>query len=524
VNARSWARAAAWAATCTVAATLLLADRSSGFSFTPALGDAMVAAAFGAAALAESAAPARQRALVAAVGIAWALGGTAPLVALHRGAFAHALLAFPDGRLVGARRRGTVLAAYAVALATTSLAPAAAVLAATALVALPRRGGRSGLPWLYPWLSATSVAAWLAVEAWLAAAGSPLQATPATVIYEALLVAAAAGFPLAARAQSRALPADIAGVVVALDPAGGLSGFANALARLVEDPTLQVLEWDDDTATYIDPAGAPAGVSADEGALLVDRDGQPLAAVLHRPGALSSPGMAPAVESAVRLAVQHARLRREEQRQVAELMASRHRLQVSADTQRVRIEARLRQRVAAPAATLAEMLRRDSAPSGEPEVLVQSAEAELTAVAMEITALARGLRPPVLDGGLDAAVAELARRSALSVDVANDLRGALPSEVETAAYFVCAETLANTAKHSGVTAAHVQVEVGVGVLRVRVRDDGVGGADLSEGTGLLGLADRVAALGGRLVVKSPPGGPTTVTATLPLSADPQPGM
>jgi hypothetical protein len=343
------------------------------------------------------------------------------------------------------------------------------------------------------------------------------------VVYQAQLVVVAVGFPLAARASSRAVPDHVSGVVVQLDPNGGLSGFAHALGSLVDDPDLQLLEWDEVTARYVDAGGEPAHVAAGGETLLVQRDGRPLAAVRHRLGALSSPGMARAVESAVRLAVQHARLRREEARLVSELAASRRRLQISADTQRARIENRLRQRVASPARALARTLQHTGTTDGEADALVRSAEVELVAVATQLSSLADRL-PAAPGRGLDAALAELARRSAMTVHIGYDVAVPLPAEAATAAYFVCAEALANTAKHSGVASANIGVEAGDGALRVQVRDDGVGGASLSGGTGLLGLADRVAAIGGRLVLESPAGGPTTATATMPLSADPQPGV
>jgi signal transduction histidine kinase len=154
---------------------------------------------------------------------------------------------------------------------------------------------------------------------------------------------------------------------------------------------------------------------------------------------------------------------------------------------------------------------------------VGSAEVELVAVATQLTSLIDRL-PPALNRGLDAALAELAGRSAMAVHIGYDVAVPLPAEAATAVYFLCAEALANTAKHSGVASAQIDVEIADGALRVHVRDDGVGGAALPGGTGLIGLADRIAALGGRLVLESPAGGPTTVTATMPLSADPQPGV
>jgi signal transduction histidine kinase len=459
------------------------------------------------------------------VGLAWALGGFAPFAGLHRGALAHALLAFPDGRLVDWRRRIVVFVSYALALTTDSLSVAGGVFAVIALVAVDGSPTRLALPRFFPGLAAAALGALLGGEAWRAAVGSAVAPSAATWVYEAVLVGVAVGFPLAARAHRHGGAADIADVVVQLNPTGGLSGFTNALATLVGDPSLKVLEWDNRVAVYVDADGAPYTESAPTDALLlVNREGQPFAAVTHEPGSLSGPSMARATETTVRLAVQHAQLRRQEQSQVDQLLASRQRLQVAADVQRARIEEQLRLRVATPAARLAEALRQGVTVDPVADELLRSAEAELVAVVTEISALTGGLRPPSLDGGLDVAIVGLARRSALTVYVDNRVAVPLPPAVEGAAYFVCAETLANTAKHSGAGDAHIDLETFEGRLRLSVCDDGVGGANLAKGTGLQGLADRVAALGGRLSLASPAGGPTTVTVVLPFSADPEPGM
>jgi signal transduction histidine kinase len=136
----------------------------------------------------------------------------------------------------------------------------------------------------------------------------------------------------------------------------------------------------------------------------------------------------------------------------------------------------------------------------------------------ELRALSRGIAPPVLaDRGLGPALAAVAGRCPLPVSVRVDLPSGsrLPPEVENAAYFVVAEALTNVAKHSGATRATVDVAHRVGSVRVEVGDDGRGGAHPGKGHGLAGLADRLAALEGALAVSSPPGGPTTLIATIP---------
>jgi signal transduction histidine kinase len=135
----------------------------------------------------------------------------------------------------------------------------------------------------------------------------------------------------------------------------------------------------------------------------------------------------------------------------------------------------------------------------------------------ELRALSRGIAPPILvDRGLRAALTALAARSTVPVDLdAASLNGRLDATVETAAYFVISEALTNVAKHSHARRCAIVVRPDEGTLRVWVSDDGVGGAALDKGHGLRGLVDRLHAVGGRLHVTSPDGGPTTITAELP---------
>jgi len=138
-------------------------------------------------------------------------------------------------------------------------------------------------------------------------------------------------------------------------------------------------------------------------------------------------------------------------------------------------------------------------------------------------AFAGGIHPAILgERGLAPALNTLARRSPIPVDLQVRAGERLPEPVEVSAYYVVAEALTNAAKHSGASAVSVEVEVEVEVagetLRVAVRDDGAGGADLARGTGLAGLKDRVEALGGRISLDSRPGAGTSLQAEFPLTA------
>ncbi|MFD5652062.1 sensor domain-containing protein [Streptomyces sp. NPDC127039] len=150
--------------------------------------------------------------------------------------------------------------------------------------------------------------------------------------------------------------------------------------------------------------------------------------------------------------------------------------------------------------------------------LVTSALDNSRAAVTELRHLVSGIHPPALNDGLDVALQTLAARAGLPVTARVDLP-ARPSEaVETIAYFCAAELVANAARHAGASRAEVEAYERDGVLRLVVRDDGRGGArrGVGRGTGLTGLAERVSTVDGRLLIDSPDGGPTTVTAELPL--------
>ncbi|GAA2691631.1 histidine kinase [Actinoplanes palleronii] len=136
----------------------------------------------------------------------------------------------------------------------------------------------------------------------------------------------------------------------------------------------------------------------------------------------------------------------------------------------------------------------------------------------DLRSLVRDIHPPVLDTGLADALASLAADSAIPVDLRVDLPVRPTPAIETIAYFCAAELLTNAAKHSFATTVAVQAAGQRDVLRLRVTDDGTGGADPARGSGLSGLASRVAVVDGRLTIASPPGGPTTITVELPWRA------
>jgi signal transduction histidine kinase len=211
----------------------------------------------------------------------------------------------------------------------------------------------------------------------------------------------------------------------------------------------------------------------------------------------------------------------------AELQASRARIVATADETRRRIERDLHDGAQQRLVSLALELRGAQArvPPELPELAtdLDQVAAEITEVLDELREMSRGLHPPILaKGGLEPALKTLARRSTIPVDLDVRTEGRLPQSIEVGAYYVVSEALTNAAKHAQASSVTVDVDRADGVLNVSVRDDGVGGADFSGGSGLVGLKDRVEALGGRIRVDSARDGGTAVQVELPLSADVHP--
>jgi signal transduction histidine kinase len=147
--------------------------------------------------------------------------------------------------------------------------------------------------------------------------------------------------------------------------------------------------------------------------------------------------------------------------------------------------------------------------------MVRKARDEALGTLAELRLLVQGIHPPVLTShGLAAALEELAQRTPIPTDLDVWLGRRPPGTVESAAYFVAAEALANVTKHSRATRAWVSAREQEGHLRLEIGDDGVGGADLDAGSGLFGLSDRVSALDGTIAVASPRGGPTVLRVEL----------
>ncbi len=208
----------------------------------------------------------------------------------------------------------------------------------------------------------------------------------------------------------------------------------------------------------------------------------------------------------------------------ADLAASRARIVTNADEIRRKIERDLHDGAQQQLVTLALQLRAAQAtmpPDHDLALELDHVAAGLNNALDELRELARGIHPPILaEGGLKPALKMLARRSAVPVDLDVRMDSRPPEPVEVGAYYVVSEALTNVVKHSEATTVTVEVEADDEVLRIHVHDDGVGGAEFSRGTGLVGLRDRAEALGGRIALESRPGHGTSLSVELPLAPDP----
>jgi signal transduction histidine kinase len=296
------------------------------------------------------------------------------------------------------------------------------------------------------------------------------------------------------------------------------------LAERLGDRTLSIAYWLPDRAGYFDEGGRPVALPAvgtQRAWTGIERDGQPVAAIIHDAELDAGPELVQAAAAAADLALDNEHLKADLRARVEELRLSRLRIVEAGDAARRRIERDLHDGAQQQLVSLALDLHRlrgrlEGAEAAELDAL----EAKLADALAELRELARGIHPSILTAsGLEPAVRGLALRAAIPVDCAVEVGERLPAPVEAAAYFLVAEALTNVAKSARATAATVDVRRTASALVVRVTDDGVGGADPSGGSGLAGLQDRLAALDGTLRIESPPGGPTCIEGSIPLAGD-----
>ncbi len=476
--------------------------------------------------------------LMAAIGLAWFLGNFAQvgvgavawaaghLVYLHRGPLVQLVLAYPSGRPGSRLVRGAVAVGYAAAVITPIWRNAGAtILLATLLLGVcAREYVRAVGPPRRARLIVLQAGAGLSlVLAGIAAARLLLPREEvggaSLLVYELALLVLAGGLlaGLLVAPWERAVVTDL--VVERGEARSGT--LRGELSRALGDRSLEIGYWLPDRAVFVDAEGRTLslpGPGSRRSVTIVEREGQPVAVLVHHPAVLEDPGLLEAVASATRLAASNARLQAEVQARVEELAASRRRILAARDEERRRLERRLHDGAEARLGKLAVTLRRGqrSASGERTRDQIAHAQDQLTRTLEELRGLAHGLHPRELsEHGLEGALAALAKDLPLPVDL-NVASAELPQRVAVAAYFVCAEALANIAKHAAAAHVTVAVAAGDGRLRVEIADDGVGGADPARGSGLRGLLDRVETLGGTLQVESVPGRGTRLAAEIPL--------
>jgi signal transduction histidine kinase len=293
----------------------------------------------------------------------------------------------------------------------------------------------------------------------------------------------------------------------------------DALAIALGDPSLRLVFWVDDH--YVDLDGDATQLDPSRATTFLEYGGERFAAMEHDPFLYEDRELLEAVGAAARLAVENSRLQAQLRAQLAEVRASRARIVAAGDAERRRLERDLhdgaQQRLLGIRIALRLARSRVGHDDAEVQELIGEADAELMTGLDELRALARGIHPAVLtDEGLAAALASLARRAPVPVTI-NASEERLAPPVEAAAYFVASEALANVAKHAHASNVTITVTRADGWVRLEVADDGVGGADATQGSGLSGLRDRVEALDGHLEVTSAAAVGTTLRAVFPCA-------
>jgi signal transduction histidine kinase len=322
---------------------------------------------------------------------------------------------------------------------------------------------------------------------------------------------------LAGLFRSRLARASVADLVVQLGERVAPGSLCDSIARALGDASLEVAYWLPESASYADASGQPVSLPADGGdraVTPVERGGVRVAALIHDPGLGEDPELLQAVVAAAGLALENERLQAELRAKLEELRASRSRIVQAGDSERRRLERNLhdgaQQRLLALSFSLG--LAESQPPDGSPSAakLARDAKQEVVQAIEELRELARGIHPTILtDRGLAVALQSVAARSPMPVALSIDPER-LPEPIETAAYYVVSEAIANATKHANAKRIDVTIARRDGQVVIEVADDGVGGASARTGSGLRGLVDRVEALDGTLFVTSPAGAGTTI--------------
>jgi signal transduction histidine kinase len=351
--------------------------------------------------------------------------------------------------------------------------------------------------------------------------GVSLGAAPA-VMLDLTLALMAIAF-LVGLARTRLARSAVADLVTKLGHAQAPGELRAALAQALRDPSLEIGYWLPVDERFVDSSGRPATMPAGGDprmVTMVERDGRRIAALVHDPAVIEDESLVRAVAAAAGLQLENERLQAELRSQLEEVRASRARIVEATQDERRRIERNLhdgtQQRLVAIAMTLGLAEAKAATDAGATRRLITEARDDLSSALEELRMLSQGIHPGILtERGLGNAVDELALRMRLPVEVEVSLSERLPTQVETAAYYVIAEALTNIVKHARASRARVRVGREQGRALIAISDDGRGGADTRAGSGLRGLRDRVEALGGLFALESPVGAGTRIEVEIP---------
>jgi signal transduction histidine kinase len=324
--------------------------------------------------------------------------------------------------------------------------------------------------------------------------------------------------------RARLARSAVADVVADLGPSPSTQAVADGLARALGDPSLRLVVWSEEGRRFVDLDGRPVeqpAAARGRAVTMLDVDGRLVGALISDAALLSDPSLMEAASAVARLALEHERLEGELRAQLEEVAASRARIVEAGTAERRRLERNLHdgaQQQLLRLSLLVQVARRGLRSTEDADVSMALTQAAGVAkdVLAEIRSIAHGLHPAILtEEGLAGAVEWLAGSAPLPVHITETEVGDVPERVEMAAYFVISEALANVAKHARAKRATIRLAREGGSLVVEVVDDGIGGADPAGGSGLRGLSDRVASLGGRLSIDSSPDLGTRVQAKIP---------
>jgi signal transduction histidine kinase len=314
-------------------------------------------------------------------------------------------------------------------------------------------------------------------------------------------------------------PEVLARFVVDLGDAAEAGTLRDRLARAVGDPSLTLayaVEGEPDA--WVDDMGTPIRrlpPTTDRAVTPISVGGLELGFVGHDPAFVGDSRVFGLIAAAAGLAISNSATQAEIRRRMAMVDASRERLVHAADAQGRRIESALENGVGARLTCVGELL--GSAATLRPEdAQLGAVLGELEVARQGLRDFARGVYPANLrSGGLIAAIEDLAKQSQLAVEIGTVGAARYEPAVESTLYFVCSEALVNVAKHARASRVTIELGEDAGGPVLRIVDDGIGGANVAAGSGLRGLADRVEALGGSLMIDDRPGGGTSVTAGVP---------